>query len=239
MSYKNWKHILECVFSFHNSIFNGISIIKTIYGSHGQNQLQLLTLFFFPLLGSVSLVSSSFFFFFFLSHSSSFTRLGFLEFFLFFLFLFFFFTGFGFLVFFFFTGFELLAGSYSSITDDVTPTNASCTESSCISDDIAEAAKDITLLGCATSAGWGFWPWFEIWEWSAAERRPKRTCGESAEPSWRCWTRQWCCWACLLRPKSVEGGLHTTQCRNDQKERDERERELLGAVSESGIGPTK
>ena len=27
MSYGNWKHIL-CIFSFHNSIFNGISIIK-------------------------------------------------------------------------------------------------------------------------------------------------------------------------------------------------------------------
>ena len=114
MSYKNWKHILECVFSFHNSIFNGISIIKTIYGSHGQNQLQLLTLFFFPLLGSVSLVSSSFFFFFFLSHSSSFTRLGFLEFFLFFSFSFFFFNWVWVFGFFFFS-----LGSSSSL--DRTP----------------------------------------------------------------------------------------------------------------------
>ena len=30
MSYGNWKHILD-IFSFHNSIFNGISVIKTTY----------------------------------------------------------------------------------------------------------------------------------------------------------------------------------------------------------------
>ena len=80
MSYGNWKHILG-VFSFHNSISNGILVIKHIWRDPLSGQPHLLTLFFFPLLfSSFSLLFffflpfhqnlvNSFFFFFFCSSS--------------------------------------------------------------------------------------------------------------------------------------------------------------------------
>ena len=65
MSYGNWKHILD-IFSFHNSIFNGISVIKTTYWVPRSESATtfdpLFFFFFFFSLGSVSLVSSSSFF---------------------------------------------------------------------------------------------------------------------------------------------------------------------------------
>ena len=72
MSYGNWKH-LKCVFSFHNSVFNGISIIKPttwvpqLKQSH-TNPPFATTLFAKHILNSFFL--SFFFFFFFLPFSS-------------------------------------------------------------------------------------------------------------------------------------------------------------------------
>ena len=66
MSYRNWKHILTA-FSFHNSIFNGIFVIKITYGSTVKlfalsNRIYL---FFFMGLGHTSLYSPLLLFFFF------------------------------------------------------------------------------------------------------------------------------------------------------------------------------
>ena len=50
----NWKHILT-VFSFHNSVFNGIFVIKITYGSHSQTFCtfqQTLSFLFFVFHGS-------------------------------------------------------------------------------------------------------------------------------------------------------------------------------------------
>ena len=56
MSYGNWKHILA-IFSFHNSVFNGISINKTTWRD--------------PLLYSAATFDHLFFFFLFLSSLGS------------------------------------------------------------------------------------------------------------------------------------------------------------------------
>ena len=100
MSYRNWKDILV-VFSFHNSVFNVIFVIKHTWKDPLVRSTAPFDLFFFSifflLLGSVS----SFFFFF---GSSSPLIFG-LQFFLSFFFSFFFpssFIGFKFLGFFFF-----------------------------------------------------------------------------------------------------------------------------------------
>ena len=64
MTYGNWKHILG-VFSFHNSIFNGISVIKhTLMGPLVKSTVTVDSFFFFSL-GSVIFFSLFFFFFFF------------------------------------------------------------------------------------------------------------------------------------------------------------------------------
>ena len=70
MSYGNWKHIWG-VFSFQNSVSNGILVIKhTLRDPLIRDQPQLLTFFFFSL-GSMSLGLLLLLFFFFLSHWSS------------------------------------------------------------------------------------------------------------------------------------------------------------------------
>ena len=47
MSYENWKHILG-VFSFHNSVFNGILVIKPIYMGPTVNALSSSVLPYVP-----------------------------------------------------------------------------------------------------------------------------------------------------------------------------------------------
>ena len=66
ISYGNWKHILG-IFSFHNFVFNDISVIKTTYWSQSEVSRKLFYFLFFSL-GSMILIFFFFFFFFFLSH---------------------------------------------------------------------------------------------------------------------------------------------------------------------------
>ena len=67
MSYENWKHILG-VFSFHNSIFNGIFIIKTTYWVPWSESAVTFDPLFFFFIGFGEFGFFIFFFFFFLSH---------------------------------------------------------------------------------------------------------------------------------------------------------------------------
>ena len=70
MSYGNWKHILD-IFSFHNSIFNGISVIKTTYWvPRSESATTFDPLFFLLLFLSLGSVSLAFWFFFFFSLGS-------------------------------------------------------------------------------------------------------------------------------------------------------------------------
>ena len=66
MSYGNWKHILVG-FSFHSSVLNCISVIKTTYWIPRSKSVATLTLFFF-FTGFGEFGFFIFFFFFFLSH---------------------------------------------------------------------------------------------------------------------------------------------------------------------------
>ena len=61
MSYENWKYILD-VFSFHNSVFNGISVIKHILKDPPAATFDLLSSFFLFLFSFFFLLHFSFFF---------------------------------------------------------------------------------------------------------------------------------------------------------------------------------